>query len=397
MAASVEDLVKPLTVDEVRESIYSTLAANGVATTNWKPGAVVRTIIAGTAIVGSALSQLIALINKSGFLALSSGDWLTLVARYTRNVERIEARFASGQVEISNSTPGIYDFDPDELVFENSATKKQYRNTAAVHIDALEIDVPVPTEAFEQGSDSTAFVGEIDTLVPPIAGLTVTNATALIGLDAEEDPELQARADEKLGSLSPNGPPDAYSFVCKNATRLDGTAIGVTRVRMTKDGFGNVTVYVATATGGVTGTASDPATDLGALQDAVNKQAEPLAVNAALVSATPVVVAYTYQVWLYSSIALTDAQIKTAIETELATFTRTMPIGGDVISPEVGRIYISAIQAAIGRASANGVKLPIVRVDVILPASNLDLAISDVPVLGAVTGTVTQIAPFGTV
>ena len=81
MTTLLDDLTTPLTVDECKAAIYATIEARGTSTTAWEPGAVARTIIAGVSIVLAAMSVLIALIAKSGFLSLSEGDWLTVVAR----------------------------------------------------------------------------------------------------------------------------------------------------------------------------------------------------------------------------------------------------------------------------------------------------------------------------
>ena len=52
MTTTLEELITSMTVDEAKTAIYDALAARGVTTTGWKPGAVVRTIIAALAIIG---------------------------------------------------------------------------------------------------------------------------------------------------------------------------------------------------------------------------------------------------------------------------------------------------------------------------------------------------------
>ena len=65
MSYSLAELTTPLTADEVEAALYAALAARGAKTTAWKPGAVVRTIIAGVAIVLAAFSSLVAAIVSS--------------------------------------------------------------------------------------------------------------------------------------------------------------------------------------------------------------------------------------------------------------------------------------------------------------------------------------------
>jgi uncharacterized phage protein gp47/JayE len=379
MTVAFEALVTPVTREQMQESIYAVLAKVGVNTTSWKPGAVVRTIIVGVSIVLAAFSNLIVKIARSGFLELSDGDWLTLVAHYVYGVDRDEATFATGETTLTNAAGGVYSFDPGDLTFGNPTTHKTYRNTEGGTLAALSTLV-IDIEATEAGAASTSVAGTITEMVTTLDGVSCSNDEAVIGDDAELDPALRARCSEKLGSLSPNGPWDAYAFAARNARRLDGTKVGISRVRINKDGFGNVFVYVATATGAVTGDADDDTTDLGAVNDAVQKKAAPLAVTANVLSAVDVALDITYEVWIYDTVAQTDAQIQTAIEARLVTFAQGQPIGGNVIAPDPGKIFLDAIRTAIG-ATFPGF---IFHVEITLPADDLELALSEVAVLGTI-------------
>src|SRR5690349_21273415 len=101
MLFSLDELVKPMTATEVRESIYRGMGLVGVNTTTWKPGAVVRTMVVVTSIVMSAFSNLIASIARSGFLELAEGRWIDLVAWYVYRVKRPEATFATGNYTLT--------------------------------------------------------------------------------------------------------------------------------------------------------------------------------------------------------------------------------------------------------------------------------------------------------
>lgn len=384
---SIADLTTPVTKDEAQASIYSVLAAVGVDTTTWKPGSIVRTIIAAFAIVFAALSVLTSQIARSGFLELSSGSWLTLVARYVFGVERITATFAEGEYTLTNSGGGTYILDPDDLVVSNPATGKSYRNTAAFTLNPLST-LTVAIHAVEAGSASTSTPNTITDFETPLVGVTGTNAKSVVGLDDELDQPLRMRCYEKLGALSPNGPWDAYTFAARNAKRTDGTAVGVTRTRVSKDGYGNVTVYVATATGGITGTVTDVTTDLGAVQNAILRNAEPLAVTANAVSAEVVTIPVTYSVWMYNTSGLPDAQIQSAIALALTAFMSAQPIGGNVIDANPGKVFQEAIGRAIG-----AVRPEIFRVAVSSPAGDTVLTQGQVPALGTVTPTITQVIP----
>lgn len=394
---ALDDLTTPLTKDEVETSIYEVLATVGLSTTTWKPGAWARTTISGASICLSAFTTLNAKLARMRFLELAEQAWLTLKAKYDYNVDREEATFATGVVTLVNSSGGIYNLDPDDLIILNPDTGKTYRNTEAIALGALSTLTDVPIQAEEAGAASSSAAGAIDAFVTPLNGVTVTNPAAVVGRDEQEDPELRTECQEKLGSLSPFGPWDAYTYAAKNATRAaDGSKVGVTRVRSKPDGFGNITTYVATATGAVTGDADNPDTDLGAVNEAIQRGAAPLAVTVNVVSATPVTIAVTYTVWIYSSAGLTEQQVKDAIATRLAQFMSGEPIGGDVLGVDPGKVFQSAIAAAIGstRQPADSLTpLPIFRVTVTTPAGDTTLAEGDVPVLGTVTGTVNLVIP----
>ena len=373
---SLDDLVTPVTRAEVEASIYEVMAVIGVNTTSWKPGAVVRTMVVAVSIVLSAFSVLQAKIARSGFLALSTGDWLTLVAHYVYGVDRILATFAAGQVTLSNSGGGVYAGDPDDLIFSSSSTGKTYRNTAAFSIGAL-ATVTLDIQASEQGALSTSAPGAIDTLTTPLLGVSCSNALSVIGRDAEEDPSLRARCSETLGALSPFGPWDAYASAVRNATRADGTSLGITRFRNTKDGSGNVYTYLAGDSGAVPGTVGDLETDLGIADEAIQQLAAPLAVTAHTLSAAPVTIAPTYEVWMYNTSGQSPSQVQALIGSALGAFMSGQPIGGNVISPDAGKVFADAIRAVIA-----GTLPQIFHVALTVPASDVTLAITEVPVLG---------------
>jgi hypothetical protein len=377
-----DELTTPLSRQEVQQSIYNVLGTLGVDTTTWKPGAVVRSLIVGVSVVLSGLSQLTVQIARSGFLELSEGDWLTLVAHHVYGVERIQATFATGQITLVNAGGGIYSEAADDLIVSSPSTGKQFRNTAPFSLGAF-ATLTIPIRATEIGADSTALPATITNLVTSLLGVSCSNALSLVGLNAELDPSLRTRCSEKLGALSPNGPWDAYGFAVRNATRPDGSNVGVTRIRITKDGFGNVFVYCANATGAIT-----DAGDLAILDTAIQTLAAPLAVTAHLLSATNVVVPITYELWMYNTSGRSVSQVTDAVAARLLAFFEAQPIGGNVVDPDPGKVFVDAVRAAIIST------LPeIFHAVVTLPAADLSLAINEVPTLGAITVTAVHQVP----
>lgn len=393
---TLDELTTPLTPAEVEAAIYAAIAARGGDPTSWQDGAPTRSMIAGLAIVISALSRLAAALAKSGFLELAEEDWLTLVALYVFGVERLTGTFAAGNVTIDNSGGGVFAFGVGDLIVLNTSTGKGYRNTAAVAIDSGETGVVVPVSAVEIGSDSTSPAGDIDGFETPQPGLSVTNAAALVGTDPEEDPALRTRCLLKLGSLSPNGPRDAYAYVALTVKKSDGISAGVTRVRSVADGFGNVTIYVADGSGELAGTVGDTSTALGAVDDVIQRQAAPLAVTATTESATPETIAVTYEAWVRDTSGKSDADIQTAVALALASFMASQPIGGHKIPGEsTGRVYKTAIEAAIDAALdeiGGGADDFIIRRSVTVPAADVDLDIDAAPAAGAVAATIHQVS-----
>ena len=386
MTTLLDDLTTPLTVDECKAAIYATIEARGTSTTAWEPGAVARTIIAGVSIVLAAMSVLIALIAKSGFLSLSEGDWLTVVAREIYSTTRIEAVFATGTVTIDNASGNVYSIAAGDLILLNTTTGATYRNTATVNIGSAETGVSAAVQADQHGSAGTAAAGQIDDLVTAYLGLSVTNEAAIIGTDAESDPALVERAQEQVGSLSPNGPGDAYSYFAKGAVR-DGTSVGVTRVKATPDGNGSVDVLVATAVGAVTGDWDDPDTDLGAVHLAMELNAVPLGVTLSTASATATTVNVVAELWIDERLADDDDAITASVMARLTTLMATTPIGGVVIPPAGGKLYLQAIEAAIS-AAVSGY---LVDLEVTTPAADASVTSTHALVMGTLSLTINRV------
>jgi len=377
---SLSSLFTPTTKTEWEDSMYEILSLLGTDVTSWKSGSVVPAIITGTAICLGALSTTISYFAGAGFLREATGEALDAKGQGDYNVTRLAATFATGVVVLSNSSGGVYSLDAGDLVVSNPTTGKEYTNSGSVTIGAGATGVLVPVVAREAGSDSTSVAGEVTLLVTSLNGVTVTNTTAIVGNDAESDTAYIARCLDSVGVVSPNGPADAYSYVARSALRSDGTAIGVTRVREIADGYGNLNVYVADSGGGI------EVDDVAIIQGELEEKCEPLAVAATAISATPLVQNVTYQVWMYNDSGLSSAQAEAEIATKLASWFAARPIGGDVISG-IGYLYHSQLSAEIGDTIDE-----IFKVSVTGPSGDVTVAGTEVPVLGTISATITQVA-----
>lgn len=390
---TLDELITPVTRDEARDAIYNVLSALGVRTSAWETGAVTRTMIIGVSAMLSSLSKLQSLMARSGFLDLAEQDWLTFVARYVYGVERDEATFAAGDVTFVNAGGGVYNMGAGDVVVAHATTGKTYRNTSAFTLGAL-ATLDVPVSAVESGSASNAAGGAITTLVTTsLVDVTVSNALPLIAYEEQSDALLRAECKEKLGSLSPMGPWDAYSYAARNALLSTGESAGITRTRITKDGYGNVTLYGASATGAISGTAGDLTTQIGAVDDAVQKLAAPLAVNASVLSASALAVTVQYELWAYNTSGMSDDEIKDAIELALIEFIANHPISGKLLDPEdaTGYVFVDALRAVISNAIPE-----VFHVALSLPAADVPLTAVQVATLlhdTATNATVHQVPP----
>jgi len=340
------------------------------------------------AAIFAGYTEVMVLAIRAGFLDLAEGIWLTLLAKHVYNVERLEATFATGSVIIDNAGGGSYAFDPEEVIFINTVCRKTYTNVEAFTVGPLEAEKTIAIRAVEAGSPSTAAPGQINAFETKFLGLSCTNPQALLGFDAEGDPDLRQRCRDSLGALSPNGPEAAYVYVAKSAKRPDKTPIGVNRVHIPPaTGDGTVHVFVATPSGAVQGSPSDPSTDLGIIASDIYKKAVPKGVTAFVSSAVEKPIALTIDVWTDAGASLTEGEVRNLIEKKLRDYFRTIPIGGHVIPPAGGRILWRALVGQIEAAS------PYIIEARLADEADIPMVVPQVATLASVALTVHQVIP----
>lgn len=374
-----------LLIKETKSAIYTTALAValsiGLPVTTWHAGDPTRSQYYILAEILSTLEEVVANFIASGFLDYATGAWLEILAKQVFNVDVPAATFATTKVTLTNTGGGLYPINPGDLTFKNTVSGKTYHNTSGGTLASgpgttLVIDV----EADEAGSASSAAAGEITTLVTGLLGVTCTNATAAVGVDKQDEATTRQQCRDKLGSLSPNGPKEAYSFVARDK-KLSGTS-AVTKVRVYGDNdTGDVTVYLAGANGGVA------EADRALVEAGIIKWATPVCITPTVLAASNVVVNVTYELWLYKSVNQTTAQVQAAVQTALqALFASTTlaPIGGNIIAPATtGSLHHSMIEATI-----KGTYAQVFRVNLTTPAGDTALTNGQVATLGTVTGTI---------
>jgi hypothetical protein len=346
---SIEDQIQPVTYDEAKQSIYEALAIVGVDATMWKPLGVYRTLVAAAAVMFSVTSVFLAKLASAGWYELATSTWLTLVARYVYGIYREDATFAQGALTFVNTGGAEYDNDPGEVVVSNPDTGAEYTNLTAFTIAGGTPEAPVTTSldvdgnpilfrALEAGTGGTSGVGKIRGLVTTLLNVTVSNALSFVGLAEESDPSVRTRCKEQLAAQTLNGPEDAYARVARSVRRADGGSTGLNRVSVSKDGKGNVYVDVAQAGGQILGTVGDTSTDLGLINDTIQRTCAPLSVTARVRSQAGFSIAYTYELWMLDGSGLTPAQVEARVAANVAQKLAEVPLGGFVVDGEPGSI-----------------------------------------------------------
>ena len=393
---ALSDILKPLTGKQVKQTAYAMLDSVGVDTTEWRPGSPLRTFFAVASELVSLVTHYVAEIARQGFLSTASGPGLDVKALEDYNITRNEATFATGPATFTNAGPTPYTI-PAYAWTGASTSGKQFKNTATITIGPSPATVTVAVQAIEAGSGSSIGAGQLNTMVTQYPGLSVSNAGAMIGLDAESDTDLRTRCLESTAPLSPFGSPDSYSFAARSALRPDGTPCGVSKTKETADGFGNLTMVVATPTGPV----GSP--DITYVDDNVQLTAVWQGVNCTVVSATPHSINFQYTAYVYSSANLAqavgpsylldpDQALKDLFSAAISQRVYATPIGGDILVSAPGKLYANSIVAAIVNA------LPgfVADVQLVLPAGDTTLGANEIPTVGVITGTVVLIpAPGG--
>lgn len=380
MSLPIDELVNPISAKEVERVLCDTAKGLGLPVTAWQEGSVALTMIRLVALVVSGALGIFYLLARAGFLDWAEGVWLTLLARYGYGVERRTATYAATETyTLVNAGGGLYDVGIGDLTLLNPATKKQYKNVAAFVLNPLST-LDAALEAVEPGSGSSAAAATITSFVTPLAGVTGSNPDTLVGLDEELDADLRQRCRDKLGSLSPDGPAQAYAFAARTAS-LVGDVV-VTRVKVeTETSTGTVTVTLAGPAGALSGG------DVTLVDTGLRRWALPEGITLVTQSATNHPLAVTSEVWVYTAANLTSPEIEVLVAAALTAYIPTVRIGGDEATPGDGKVWRDTAREKIGAAVTG-----CFHVLVSVPAADVDLTAYEVATLGVVTTTVNLVS-----
>lgn len=379
MTISLASLIVQHTKAQIYTYALGIANAVGLPVTSWQPGDPTRSEFH---VESEFLEQLEAIVVdyiRSRFLDLATGTWLKVKAEQDYGVIVPEAKFATTDVVMTNASGFLYpDIKAGDLIVKSTVSGKTYTNTTGGTLaSGPATTLTITVVADEAGSDSSAGAGEIDDMVTQLEGVTCTNPLAAIGVDEQDEQTTRQQCRDRLGRLSPNGPKEAYNDVARDPL-LSGTS-AVTRVRSYGDSdAGDVTVYLAGPGGGVA------EVDRALVEAAELVWATPLCITPTVLATTNVVVAITYELWVYKSVNKTADEVKAAVVTALERMFAARPIGGDIIAPATtGVLAASLITSTIDATFPQ-----IFRVALALPSGDTSLTNGQTAALGAITGTV---------
>lgn len=397
---TLNDLITVATYNDVLNNELNIATALGFPTTAWQPLQVDRSTLAIMAQLGANFSTTVNFLAQGAYASFaaqmvdSAGNevttWMDLRGVDQYNVTRLPATFAScpstGFSITNASTQSYGPFAPGQLHFQQSSAlgKPTYTNSATVTISASTA-TPVALVADVSGLASSAGPGTITTMLTALVGCTCTNTATLTGQDAENNAHYLQRCQAKLGSLSPNGPAQAYLFVAESI--LDTTqpfynaalTAAITRVTTLK-APALVDVYIANA-GGTT-----PAGDLTIVNAAIQAWVVPSGTTAIVAWATPTSVPITYTAYIPASAGVSAATLETAVSNALGLYFETIPIGG-LTDASSGILPLSGIIGTIWGAIAK--LTPVIGgVTVSVPSGDTALGPTSVATLGTITASV---------
>jgi hypothetical protein len=347
---SISDLFTPLTAEQIRAQMVTELVSTfEIPADQWRQGGVASTMLTVASIILAMMSTLISDIVKGFFLPTSTGVALKLLALYGYGVTVPEASFATGDVTLTNTEGGSFTRQIGEYVAKNPVTKVTYSNTAAFTLPPNDT-VTVAMRADTAGSAGSSTPDTITEHVTNLLGVTVTNPTSLIGVDAPSDPAIRELCLNKLGASSVRGVRTAYAYAIQVAINPDTLGpVNVNRWAISESSStGEVDLYVAAPSG-----TPDPS-DITGIVTSVEAEARPAGVTADVIGVVEVPYTAALTAYVKAPAGVTGASVKTAIEEEIDDMIAVFPIGGvtasDDTNPTLTGLFGEAITAAAGIA-----------------------------------------------
>lgn len=358
MALTIQQILTPLTSDQIRATMVATLVSLGVPADQWRKGGVASTMLTIAAMALALASSTVVNFVSAFYLPVASGSGLVVLAQYVYGVTVPSATFATGQVTLTNSGGGNYpsgggQFAIGAYVVQNPSTKQTYANAAAFSLNAGQT-ITINVVATNSGSAGNAVPGSITAQITNLIGVAVTNATALIGTDPPNDAAIRLLCLNKLGVLSVRGVRTAYAYAVQTAVNsVTGAPVNINRWAITESNHvGSVFTWVASPSG-----VTDP-NDVTGVATNIEALARPSAAVAFVLAATTVTYAPVISVYVTAPPGTSSATIKAGVDTAIATYLAQYPIGGVTAFDDVNGttsfrgVFGTGIAGVIGAAVA---------------------------------------------
>jgi hypothetical protein len=259
------------------------------------------------------------------FPGAASGGYLQISAVYTYGIPAtlLSATFGTGYVTLTNAGGAIYTQAAGSVTVSNTATASQYTNTTGFTLGAFS-SITIPVQCTISGSAGNSSPGTVTNMVTSLSGVTVTNALAIIGLNAPTDAQVLAMCLASLAIRSVRGPRNAYSYAISLATNaVTGNPVNINRSTVTADHSGNVSILLASPAG-----APDP-NDVIGVQTSVQANVVPTGVTATSIAATAVSYAPTISPTVIAPANVSPVTIQAAIANAIANYiSYVFPVGG---------------------------------------------------------------------
>lgn len=384
MAISIKDITKPVTPEEILELFLKIATDMGLPVTAWQTGEPARAILE---IIAQTLSDIwndnILPVLAMPLLDYCEDVFLTLVALMIFGTDRYGATFAQGPGVVENRGASFYTFAPGDIRILGD-NNKTYTNRTGGSLPQWPGTGDYPTLdlqfiAEDEGADSSLAAGVL-TLLSGQIDVFVTQTTAWIGQDEEQDENLRVRCRSAAAANGTGGPKLAYDYVLRSTKRPDGTTIPATRIKVIPPpGDGTLTIYVASPSGEII------PDDVAILKAAAVEKAEPLCTTVDVISAENVVVDITATAYIYKGTAAT-ADVISAAKSRLASFFSRASIGGfkKTAFQTFGFVYKNELAGIISESLS-----AVYSCDV--SGSDIPIGFNGVPVLGTVNIDVRQL------
>jgi hypothetical protein len=346
-------LLAPITAAQARASAVAQLTSYGIPAASWRAGGVFSTILTVATTIYAGLSSVVTSALNAGFLPTATGAWLVALAHYVYGVTAQSATFGAGFATFSNTGGGVYNYDAGGVIIQDLTSGNTFVTTAPLSLGAGTPSSPtvvtVAIQAQAPGSLGGAPAGGITSLVTVMASVTVTNAVAVLGLDADSDPLIRTKCLAAIAARSYTGPSGAYYAAIYGygnypgaVNAVTGAPVNINRIQVTNNpSTGAITVYVASPAG-----PADP-NDVIGCQTAVTALAQPMGISATVVACTVVYFDASIVIWSTSSGANAAASILSEASLAIDNAVALYPIGGRTKPPSgTGYLYSSFVVAA---------------------------------------------------